>query len=66
MDEDDKMAITPDDWTTTSTSGSFTTGEEQDDTENEKQDETSKTPGFEMVLGILALFIVFVMRRRKH
>ncbi len=154
MDSNEKMAITPDDWETTSTSGSFTTGEEQDDTADSDEDGLSdedeqeigsdstnssdvtevedidgylvdtdkdgnpdkffndttssssdlifdegiykidvdgdgiidflydaetktitlynssnvsdKTPGFEMILGILALLLISIIRRRKH
>lgn len=74
MDSNEKMAITPDDWETTSTSGSFTTGEEQDDTDqtddqtqdDDSTDGTSQTPGFEMILGILALLLISIIRRRKH
>jgi len=54
LDANDKMEITPDDWATTSVSGSFTTGDEQ-------------TPGFEFVLviGIIALFLI-LKRKKKY
>jgi len=53
LDANDKMVITPDDWATTSVSGSFTTGNEQ-------------TPGFELILGLFALLFVVLIRRKKQ
>ncbi len=72
MDANEKMTITPDEWATTSPSGSFTTGEEQDDADNEpnqsddqtqdddSMDETSETPGFESMIIIFALLFSMV------
>jgi len=55
LDANDKMVITPDDWATTSVSGSFTTGDEQ-----------TQTPGFELILGLFALLFIVLIRRKKQ
>jgi hypothetical protein len=76
MDANEKTAITPDDWATTSASGSFTTGDEQDDTDDGPNDQTQgdgstkdtdETPGFEGVILFIALILGLVyFRRKKH
>ena len=71
MDANEKMVITPNDWSTTAVSGSFTIDEEQDDNDNETNDQsddqtqeddltddTSETPGFESIILILAIIII--------
>ena len=80
MDANEKMAITPDEWATTSATGSFTTGEDQDDSDNEpndqsddqtqdddSMDETSETPGFESMIIIFALLfsMVYYLSKKK-
>jgi len=69
MDANQKMAITPDDWSTTSSSGTFTSGEEQTDNESKDGksiDDLIQTPGFELLLGVIALlFVITVKRKRK-
>jgi len=74
MDANEKMTITPDDWSTTSASGSFTSGEEQDDADDESNDQTQEddstkntdeTPGFESVLLFITIILGYIYYRRK-
>ena len=76
MGANEKMAITPNDWSTTSTMGSFKTDEEQDKNDNETNDQTqnddftydpSETPGFESIILILAIIVgqLYYWRKRS-
>ncbi len=53
LEANDKMVITPENWATTSASGSFSTSNEQ-------------TPGFELVLCIFAILFIVVIRRKNN
>jgi len=76
MDANEKMAVTPDNWATTLASGSFSTGKEQNDTDDEPNDQTQgddsttvadETPGFEGIILCIALILGLVYyRRKKH
>ena len=63
MDANEKMAITPDDWATTSAAGSFNTGEEQDDDSTDGKE--SDTPGFELFALLLALIAGMIWYKKK-
>jgi len=74
MAANEKMAITPDDWSTTSASGSFISSEEQDDADNESNDQTQEddstkntdeTPGFESVILFITIILGLIYYRRK-
>ena len=64
LDANDKMMVTPDDWATTSVSGSLTVSDGQQDSDS--MDDTGQTPGFEMLLGIFSLLIVVYIQRKKR
>jgi hypothetical protein len=63
MDANEKMAITPDDWATTSAAGSFNTGEEQDDDSTDGKE--SDTPGFELFAVCIALISGMIWYKRR-
>jgi hypothetical protein len=70
MDANEKITITPEDWATTSRSGSFLTDENQDDTGNQNPDDDTtedekQTPGFGILFIIFALLFVIAVRKRK-
>ncbi|MBS3802785.1 MAG: hypothetical protein KGY65_08565, partial [Candidatus Thermoplasmatota archaeon] len=74
MDANEKMTITPDDWSTTSASGSFVSDDEQGDADNESNDQTQEddstknadeTPGFKSVILFMTIILGYIYYRRK-
>ena len=61
MDANSKIVVTPENWATTDVSGSMATGDD------EQQDDTTQTPGFELCVMLIAVICgVLLMRKRKH
>ena len=61
MDENSKLVVSPEDWTTTEVSGAMSTSSYQ------QQDDTSQTPGFELTIVLFAvIFGILFMRKRKR
>ena len=59
----EKIVVTPDEWATTSASGSFSTDGESED--QNPLDESSDTPGFEVIAVFLSVIIGLIVYRRK-
>ncbi len=68
MDANEKMVVTPDEWATSSATGSFSTSDESDDQnqDNTSSDELSDTPGFGVIAVFFSVFIGLIFYRRKR
>ena len=69
MEANEKLVVTPQDWATTSASGSFTSDQDQDNTSDQNQednsDDVTQTPGFGFVVLLLSLIIGVLYYRGK-
>ncbi|MFO7678055.1 MAG: DNRLRE domain-containing protein, partial [Thermoplasmatota archaeon] len=65
MDEFDKKMIAPVDWASTSSSGALASTQDFEESSSPK-DELDQTPGFEVLLCILALAVIVVIKRREQ
>jgi hypothetical protein len=63
MDANSKMVVSPENWKTTDISGSISTGnyQEQDDTD----DDSTETPGFEIFFVIVSLLLIIFYKNRR-
>jgi hypothetical protein len=71
MDANSKIMVSPENWETTDISGSISTTDyqRQDDTDivnDNKNDETIQTPGFEICLVIVTFSLIIVYKKRKE
>jgi len=71
MGANEKLAVTPDDWATTSATGSFTTGDEQQDTDDQTSTDDDNildinTPGFEVFVFMISLLFCLIWGKRRR
>ena len=67
MDANEKNSFSPDDWNTTSSAGSVSTNNTQDqDNQDQNNEDKTETPGFGIVIVFIALFGLIWYKKRIH
>jgi hypothetical protein len=70
MKANEKLVVTPQNWATTSASGSFSSGEDETSDKNETQNDNPlggfpDIPGFEVLIFVVAIFIGLLNYRQQ-